>query len=338
VLFGQWVNSLTRSEFDRAEEPAREFLERATRRDDPSAVLIGHTMLGSVEQFRGRLGPARVHHETAIALYQPERDRGLVAEYVTDRRVVAKSLLSHALGPLGHWALARKHSDEALAEARSLAHAATEAYAAWFATVLAQLRGDPEGMDVLGSRLVDLARELHAPFWHGFAMVHQGWVQSARGETGAAIDTVETGLATAHATGATFFRPHYLGVLASVCSAAGDRARALSVLADALSEADRSGERWIVPELYRAKARILADRRASMPEAEQVLHAAIEAARALEALGWELRAVRDLARLWAEQGERRKAYDLLAPVYGRLTDGFDTADLEDAKALLDELS
>jgi class 3 adenylate cyclase/predicted ATPase len=337
VLFGQWVNRLNRSEFDHAEQAAREFLERATQRDDPSAVLVGHTMIGSVEQFRGRLSQARVHHETTIALYQPERDQCLVAEYVTDRRIVAKSLLSVALVPLGHWALARRHSDEAVAEARTLAHAATEAYATWWATVLAQLRGDPEGMDLLGTRFVDLARELQAPFWRGVAMVHRGWVQSAHGESRAAIETVESGLATAQATGATFFRPHYLGVLASVCVAAGDRARALSALEDALRETDRTGERWIVPELYRAKAGILADGRARMPEAENLLSAAIKAARALEARGWELRAARDLARAWAEQGERQKAYDLLAPVYDWFAEGFDTADLKDAKAVLEEL-
>jgi predicted ATPase len=273
----------------------------------------------------------------AIALHQPERHRRLLAEYVTDRRVVAKSLLSHTLGPLGHWALAGKYSDEALAEARSLAHAATEAYATWWATVLAQLRGDPEGMDGLGVRLVDLARELQAPVWRGAAMVHQGWLQSAHGDTGAAVGTVENGLATVRATGATLLRPHYLRLLASVCRAAGDRARALAALAEALSEADRTGERWLVPELWRAKAQLLADRRADMAEAEKDLHAGIEAARALEAPGWELRAVRDLARLWAEQGERRKAYDFLAPVHARFSEGSDCVDLEDATALLDQL-
>jgi predicted ATPase len=133
--------------------------------------------------------------------------------------------------------------------------------------------------------------------------------------------------------------PFYLALLADALLAFGRAGEARVTIDEALERSHRTAERWVEPELYRRRAQL----RVAAPSKELAgaigdLVRALEAARAMKARLWELRAARDLARLWAEQGRRQKAYDLLAPVYGWFTEGFDTADLKDAKALFDELA
>jgi predicted ATPase len=119
----------------------------------------------------------------------------------------------------------------------------------------------------------------------------------------------------------------------------GQPAAGLTVLAEALTLVDTTGRQWCEAELYRLKgALLLAQSSDNQAEAEICFHHALETARSQQAESWELRATTSLARLWKEQGKRQEAYDLLAPVYGWFTEGFDTADLKDAKALLEELA
>jgi predicted ATPase len=132
--------------------------------------------------------------------------------------------------------------------------------------------------------------------------------------------------------------PFYLALLAEALLASGRAGEASVIIDEALERSRRTAERWVEPELYRRRAQLrLAASSKDLAGATGDLVRALETARAMDARFWELRAGRDLARLWAEQGERQKAYELLAPVYGWFTEGFDTADLEEAKALLDEL-
>ena len=127
VLYGLWVHRLNRAEYNDAGETAREFMERAEQGTDTGVILTGHTLVGSIWLMQGRFAEARKAYERTIALYRPDPHRALVADYVTDRRVVARQLLAVALGALGYWDLARQHATEALAEARDLGHPATEA-------------------------------------------------------------------------------------------------------------------------------------------------------------------------------------------------------------------
>ncbi|MGH6914720.1 MAG: hypothetical protein ACREH3_13560, partial [Geminicoccales bacterium] len=137
-------------------------------------------------------------------------------------------------------------------------------------------------------------------------------------------------------TGAKLRRPYYLGLLADALREAGEREEAAALVDEALAVVETSGERWWAAELYRLKATLPAAIPARR-DAEVYLRKATEIAQALAARALELRAKTGLARLWAEQGKRRKAHDLLAPTYGWFTEGFDTQDLKDAKALLDQL-
>jgi predicted ATPase len=144
---------------------------------------------------------------------------------------------------------------------------------------------------------------------------------------------------TYRATGAEILRPYWLALLAEAQGAIGEPEAGLTALVEALTLVDTTGERWCEAELYRLNGELLLQQHSdNQAEAEKCFHQAIVIAQNQQAKSWELRAATSLARLWQQQGKRQEAYDLLAPVYNWFTEGFDTADLKEAKALLDELA
>ena len=339
VLYGLWVHRLNRAEYADAGETAREFMERAEQGTDTGVILTGHTLVGSVWLMQGRFAAAREAYERTIALYEPARHRALVADYVTDRRVVARQLLAQALGALGYWDLARQHATEALAEARDLGHPATEAYALWLSMMLWQVMGEVDTVEAHAERLTALALELRADFWVGIANVYRGWVWAARGDATAAIPLIREGLATFRASGGASRLTNYLTLLATAHRMAGEDAQALAVIGDAAAEARRTGEDRSLAEILRMRGEILV----SMPTpdlaaGEANLRDAVQLARAQGAKGWELRAATSLARLLFGRGERQQALDLLAPTYAWFSEGVDMPDLREARALLNQLA
>ena len=149
------------------------------------------------------------------------------------------------------------------------------------------------------------------------------------------------GLAAYGTTGAVLARPYFLALLAEGYGSIGQTAEGLSLLAEALATVDRTGERWWAAELHRLQGEILlaqAGERQQVPEAEACLHQALDVARRQQAKSWELRAALSLSRLWQQHGKRDTARELLAPLYGWFTEGFDMADLQEAKALLEALT
>ncbi len=158
------------------------------------------------------------------------------------------------------------------------------------------------------------------------------------GDVHIGIDEMHRGLSLKRSTGAEIKVPYYQGVLASTYARAGLPAKALPLLADAFNLVERTEERWFEAELHRRKGEVLLCLPDAIPaKAEECFHKAMTVAQGQQAKLWELRAATSLARLWGERGERQKARDLLAPVYAWFTEGFDTPDLKDAKALLEEL-
>jgi predicted ATPase len=164
-------------------------------------------------------------------------------------------------------------------------------------------------------------------------------VLATQGATAAAIAQLHQGLAALRATGCALCESERLGILAEVYGKANQPEEGLRVLATALAHADRTKEAYAAAELYRLKGGLLLQQdRTNEPAAEAAYHTAIEISRAQQARSLELRAAASMARLWRDQGKRNEAYDLLAPIYGWFTEGFDTLDLKQAKALLDELA
>ena len=167
--------------------------------------------------------------------------------------------------------------------------------------------------------------------------IYRGWVKVKNGDVAEGISLLRSGSAAYCATGAELWMPHFLSLLAKACETTGQSEEGLSILNDALQMVERTGERWFTAELNRHKG-CLVLRQGNSQAAERLYCKALSIALEQEAKLWELRAAVSLARLWADQGRRTEARDLLAPVYGWFTERFDTPDLKDAKALLDALA
>jgi predicted ATPase len=173
--------------------------------------------------------------------------------------------------------------------------------------------------------------------WNAGTTIFSGWSKVQDGEVAEGISLLRRGLAAFRAPGTVMFVPHLIALLASAYEIAGQAEKALSLLHDALRLVERTRERWFAAELHRLKGQLLL-RQGHAEPADESYRRALGIAREQEAKLWELRAARSLARLWTEQGRRGEARELLAPVYGWFTEGFDIADLKDAKAILDDLA
>jgi predicted ATPase len=165
-----------------------------------------------------------------------------------------------------------------------------------------------------------------------------GWARAHQRQGEEGIEQIKQGLTLCRATGAELQRPYYLALLAEAHGTMGQLEAGLTVLTEALTLTDTTGEHWYEPELYRLKGELLLQQSSDhQAEAESCFAQAIAIAQNQHAKSLELRTATSLARLWQSQNKHQEAYDLLAPIYGWFTEGFDTADLKDAKALLDEL-
>jgi predicted ATPase len=187
--------------------------------------------------------------------------------------------------------------------------------------------------------LITLATAKGFPYWRAMGTIMRGWALADEGQMDAGVAQLRHGLVGWQETGAVLIMPYYLSLLARVLAKGGRGSAALEELDKALRLAETTGERWFEPELHRLKGEALLHGDATnRADAEACFHRAIGIAEQQSAKSWELRVAGSLARLWADRGERHKAYDLLAPLYGWFTEGFDTLDLQEAKALLDELA
>jgi predicted ATPase len=266
------------------------------------------------------------------------RDRNSRFVYAIDSRVVCLLWLSQARLALGYPEQAQVRQGEALATARELAHPNTIAQALFCDWTLHQLLRDGRAAQAQAEALIALTTEQGLPLWLAAGVVIRGWALAAGGRAEDGIAGIRRGLADYRATSADLFSPYFLALLADAHGRADQAAIGLSLLADTLDGVGRTGVRWIEAELHRLQGELrLALPEPDQSEAEACFLRAIAIAREQQAKLWELRAATSVGRLRAEQGRRGEAHDLLAPIYAWFTEGFDTADLKEAKALLDEL-
>ena len=184
-----------------------------------------------------------------------------------------------------------------------------------------------------------LSREQGFPYWLGLGTIRRGWALAAQGQGAEGVEQIRQGLAVWRATGADLVLPWFLALLAEACGRAGAAEEGLTAVAEALTAVHTKANRAYEAELYRLKGELLVTLSpGNIAEAESCFQQALNIARRQEAKSWELRSAMSLARLWQQQGKHAAAYALLAPIYGWFTEGFDTADLQGAKALLAELS
>ena len=286
----------------------------------------------------GRPASARRHLERALSLFDPAEHRGLALDYAYDQRVVAQDLLACALFVLGYPDQAEAQIRRSLAEAEALHHRASLAHALDYASLLDQLRDDPTRVLSHAAGVRWLAAEQAIPVWSGRATIFEGWAVGRSGAPDEGAAMIRRALDALLSTGVRLWRPYQLALLADVEGRAHRDGEALARVDDALRQVEDTGERWYQAELHRLRGELtLRSGGASAATAEAAFHAALRLARRRAARMWELRAAVSLARLWAERSERGKAHDLLAPIYGWFTEGLDTPDLVNARALLDEL-
>jgi predicted ATPase len=228
-------------------------------------------------------------------------------------------------------------SNAAIAESRRLAHPPSLAAGLAVGTTLLSVDGNDAALNERAEELVTLTTEQGFPLWVAGATICRGCAKVKNGDVTEGMSQLRSGLAAYRATGAELLAPIFMSYLARACEVAGGFGEGLALLDDALQIVEKTGERWIAAELNRHKGRLLL-RQGHSDAAEESYRKSIAIAVEQEARLWELRAATSLARLRRDQGRHDKARELLAPVYGWFTEGFDTPDLKDARALLYELT
>jgi class 3 adenylate cyclase/predicted ATPase len=339
VLLGLWRFYLLRPQLHTARELGETLSRLAQRADDPVLAVLAHYALGSTWLFLGALPAARPHLEEGIARYTPDQHRSLVFRMGQDLGVGCRANAARALWLLGFPDQALVHIHEALTLAHELAHPFSLAWARCLAAFIYQFRRDVPAVHEQAEAAFMLAIEQGFPQWAAMGRSLHGWALAMQGQGEAGIAQVHQGTTAWRATGAALLVPYLCTVLADVAEHLGRPADGLQALAEAHTLVEQQEERWWEAEVHRLRGVLLLRQPGtSQAEAEAWLRRALDVARRQEAKSLELRAAISLSRLWQQQGKHAEAYDLLAPLYGWFTEGFDTADLQEAKALLEELT
>jgi class 3 adenylate cyclase/predicted ATPase len=335
IPYGQSRYHVYCGELDLALRLDEDLLRVSRQRNDSRGLVLSHQSCGTGYGARGRLALSRSHLEAALSLYDPNSHHSLGPQTGSHPQVVAQAYLGIVLLCLGFPNQALVGANAAIAEARRLAHSPTIASALMLGAIRLSIAGDTGDLDDLVEDLVAVATEQAFPQWRAFGTIYRGWVKAKNGDVVEGISLLRSGAAAYRANGNELLMPHHTALLARACDIAGQIDEALTALDDALQIAGRTGERWLDPELHRHKGQLLL-RQGHTEAAEELYRKALSIAKEQQAKLWELRAAASLARLRCGQGRRGEARDLLTPVYGWFTEGFDTPDLKEAKALLDK--
>jgi predicted ATPase len=339
VVRGLWNRYLMRAEHQQARELGEQLLSLAQSLHDPASLVEAHRVLGTVLWNRGELPLAHEHLERGIALYEPHQHRTLAFRYGADPGVVCRFYAAVVLWSRGYPQQARRRMEESLTLAQELSHPHSLAFVLVFAAILHRLCGEVQDAYARADAATLLAAEQGIAQWFAGGTILRGWAVAVQGQAAEGIVQIHQGLVAWRAAWAEVLRPSWLALLAEAYAAGDDPAGGLHRLAEALVLVETTGERWYEAELYRLRGELLLQHAiAESEEAEACFQQALTIAHRQQAKSWELRAAMSLSRLWQQQGKRAAAHELLAPIYGWFTEGFDTADLQEAKALLEELS
>jgi predicted ATPase len=339
VLYGLWVSNANAGAIADTLDHAANFLSSAQSQPSSGPLLVGHRILGYSLACSGDYPAALAHLETAVSLYRPDEHRNSAFHYGQDIGVSAFAHLSLGLWHRGYPDQSGRAADRALALSRQLGHAHTLAHALYHAGVPAVFARDVATVYACSNECIALASEHGFAIWAAYGRILQGWAVSQRGQAATGIARIRDGLTAREATGSRAATPLFLTLLAEALALAGKIEEGLAALDDAMAEAAVFGVTGWNAEIHRLRGEFTA--RLPFPDpakAEDSFRTALAIAREQGTRGYELRAATSLARLRRDQGRQAEARDLLAPVYGWFTEGFDTADLKEAKALLDELA
>jgi class 3 adenylate cyclase/predicted ATPase len=335
VLRGLASFYIGRGELGIGRELAEQCLRLAQNLQTPE-LLQAHHMMQLLLSLLGEFLQSRTHLEQAIALYDPQK-RHLPALEDPGVACLANAVLD--LWPLGYPRQALERSRESLAQAQQLSHPYSLAYALANAVILDHFRCEVEATQERAEALITLTREHGFVQWEALGVGFRGWALAKQGRQEEGISQIRQGMAATQATGVELMKPYFLALLAEASWAAGQAEEGLTALTEAIDLASKTQERWCEAEFDRFRGELLLKQdESNAAQAEGCFQRAVEVARQQSARSWELRATISLARLRDKQGRRDEARDMLAEIYNWFTEGFETVDLREAQALLDELS
>jgi DNA-binding winged helix-turn-helix (wHTH) protein/predicted ATPase len=348
ALGGLWTFYVARAELHTAHALAEQVLALAQQARRPESAiwsrapvsprrpfLWGQVMLGQTLLALGEFPRAREHAELGMAVYEPHLHRPQVALVQQDPGVTCLMTAAQALWHLGYPDQALQRSQAALALAHEIKHPYSLVWALSWAAILHWHRQEPHATLEQLETAMALATEHGFVQWAAQGAILRGRVLATQGHAAEGLAQVQQGLAAYRATGTALLQPYFLALLSEAYRSAGQTEAGLPVLAEALHLVEDTGECWYQAELYRLKGELLLDLSVERhTEAALCLQQAFDTARRQQAKSLELRAAMSLTRLWRQQGKRAAAQQLLAESHGWFTEAFDTADLQEAKALL----
>jgi class 3 adenylate cyclase/predicted ATPase len=339
IVRGLWNYYQVRAEYQTAHALGEQLLTLAQHTQHPGMLLAAYRAVGTTFFYLGGAVSALTHLMHGLALYNPQQHRASVFLYGDDAGVVCCSHAAWTLWYLGYPERGLARSQEAVNLAQQSPHPLSLSHILCAAARFHQFRREVPAVQEHAEATIRVAQEQGFPYWMAIGSVLCGWTRAQQGQVQEGIEQIHQGLRAYRATGAESWRPYGLALLAEAHGTIGELEAGLTALAEALTLVETTGERWYKSEMYRLKGELLLQQNSDhQAEAEICFHYALEIARNHQAKSFELRVATTMARLWQQQGKRQEAHDLLAPVYHWFTEGFDTADLKDAKALLDELA
>jgi len=281
---------------------------------------------------------ALAHYDQSLGLYNAEH-RSLATRFGTDSRVTILSFRALVLWLLGNAEAALADADHALKEAREIDQAATLMFALARTSYTHMFCGNYAAVNALLDELVVLADRKGVLSRKAEGMILQGCISAVTGKASDAVQMITSGITAWRSTGATVCQPTYLSYLTRAYAKLGQFDDAWRSISEAMVGVETTKELWCEADIHRSAGEImLISPTPNGPKAEAYFERALTLARKQQAKSWELRAATSLARLWSDQGRPTEARDLLAPIYGWFTEGFNTHDLKEAKALLDTLA
>jgi len=338
VLYGLWVAKYVAFDGDVLRQLAADFLDLAEKEGATVPLMIGHRLMGMSLLHTGDISQGRAHYDRGVALYSQTEHRLLASRFGQDIRVAILSYRSWTQWILGYPDLGLIDADRALKDAREIGQAATLMYALNVTSLFHMICRNFESTSAEADELVQLADEKGAKLWKALGVLNQGCVLVLTGKASDAVAKLTSGISAFRATGSTIWMPWYQSHLARAYAEIGQFGDAWHQIDEAMSGMEKTKEKWCEAELNRVAGEIaLMSPERDAARAEAYFNHALTVARQQQAKSWELRAAMSLARLCRDQENVQQARDLLAPVYRWFTEGVDTRDLKDAKALLDAL-
>jgi len=336
ALWGLIGVTFVGADFRKAHGLGRQVLGIAKTLGDPVYEILGHMEVGGTAFHLGEAtAAAERHFRKAEELYNPAQHRSHLAVFGVDMGLFSRSWASHLLWYRGYPDQARAKADDTLRLAREVAHPLTRAVALAYAAMLHQFCRDVRQVQALAEAAIGLCSEHGFPYYLAWAGILRGWSRVATGALDEGISEIRRGIKALEAKAGARL-PYYRSLLAESCASAGDIGEALQSLDRAFVETHNTEERWWEPELLRVRGELLRSESVERGvEAETNFREAIDLARKQGAKCLELRAAVSLCRLCRERGRRREGSSVVAGVYGWFTEGFDLADLNDAKPLVE---